>query len=288
MLFNISNSPLVVTESGVMCCDIHPHYPYLLAIGMYDGNVAVYNLQSTLEPLYMSKGGKHSECVWEIKWGKDMVDGEINFYSVSGDGRVFNWVMMQNKLALTTIMTLYLSQGDEALTSGSTELKAGPDGTDMKLKACGTCLVFHPTNTEIFLVGSEEGLIFKCSTAYSSKYLMVYKAHSLNVYRMDFNKFNTNIFASCSGDWRIKIWEDMRSEPLFVFDLGASVGDVKWAPYSSTVFAAVTSEGKVFVFDLNVNKYKPIAVQTVSKKRNKLTRLAFNQKLPFIIVSDDK
>lgn len=71
--------------------------------------------------------------------------------------------------------------------------------------------------------------------------------------------------------------------------MGASIGDVKWAPYSSTVFAAVTTEGKVFVFDLNVNKYKAICIQQiVSKKSVKLTRISFNQKLPFIIVGDDK
>lgn len=32
---------------------------------------------------------------------------------------------------------------------------------------------------------------------------------------------------------------------MCVFDLGSPVGDVKWAPYSATVFAAVTSDGKV-------------------------------------------
>lgn len=32
---------------------------------------------------------------------------------------------------------------------------------------------------------------------------------------------------------------------LFTFDLNNSVGDVAWAPYSSTVFAAVTADGKV-------------------------------------------
>lgn len=264
-----------------MCCDIHPKYPYLLAIGLYDGNVCVYNLQIGIkEPVYISQGvnGKHSECVWEIRWGPDMADGEINFYSVSSDGRVFNWVLMQNKLALTTIITLYLDK-----TVG------GPDGTDIKLRCCGTSMEFHPKNPEIFLVGTEEGLIYKCSTAYSSKYLMTYQAHYLSIYRIDFNKYNSNIFASCSGDWRVKIWEDMRTEPLFIFDLGASVGDVKWAPYSSTVFAAVTTEGKVFVFDLNVNKYKAICIQSVvSKKTNRLTRLAFNKKLPFIIVGDNK
>lgn len=36
---------------------------------MYDGNVAIYNLQHhVLEPIYLSKGvnGKHGECVWEV------------------------------------------------------------------------------------------------------------------------------------------------------------------------------------------------------------------------------
>lgn len=79
------------------------------------------------------------------------------------------------------------------------------------------------------------------------------------------------------------------SEPLFIFDLGASVGDVKFSPYSSTVLAAVTTEGKVFVFDINVNKYKAICVQqVVPRKSVKLTCIAFNHKLPFIIVGDDK
>jgi hypothetical protein len=41
----------------------------------------------------------------------------------------------------------------------------------------------------------------------------------------------------------------------------AQVGDVAWAPYSSTVFAVVTLDGKVFVFDLSINKYSAICVQ---------------------------
>lgn len=37
------------------------------------------------------------------------------------------------------------------------------------------------------------------------------------------------------------------STPMFTFDLNAAVGDVAWAPYSSTVFAAVTTDGTVSV-----------------------------------------
>lgn len=71
------------------------------------------------------------------------------------------------------------------------------------------------------------------------------------------------------------------------FDLNNAVGDVAWAPFSSTVFAAVTTEGKVYVFDLSVNKYEPICEQQAVKKAH-LTRLAFNPREPLLLVGDDK
>ena len=78
-------------------------------------------------------------------------------------------------------------------------------------------------------------------------------------------------------------------EPVFTFDLNSAVGDVAWAPYSSTVFAAVTADGKVHVFDLNVNKYEAICEQLVTpKKKTKLTHIAFNPKYPILVVGDDR
>lgn len=35
---------------------------------------------------------------------------------------------------------------------------------------------------------------------------------------------------------------------MFTYDLNSPVGDVAWSPYSSTVFAAVTTSGKVIYF----------------------------------------
>ena len=71
------------------------------------------------------------------------------------------------------------------------------------------------------------------------------------------NTFHPNIFISCSADWTVKIWDHTRKKPLMSFDLGESV-EVVWSPYSSTVFAAVTSDGKAYVFDLSLNKHEPI------------------------------
>lgn len=114
---------------------------------MYDGNVAVYNLQTNpTDPIYVSKGhGKHSDIVWEVKWGPDMQDGEINFYSISGDGRVFNWVLMQSKLAITTIITLFLDK----------DYIGGPEGNNIKLKGMPTFMIWfgysYNTHSEIII-----------------------------------------------------------------------------------------------------------------------------------------
>jgi dynein intermediate chain 1 len=62
----------------------------------------------------------------------------------------------------------------------------------------------------IFLVGTEEGRIYKCSTAYTSIFLATTDAHYMPVHQIDYNKYDASIYASCSGDWRVKIWEDNR------------------------------------------------------------------------------
>ncbi|KAJ1527147.1 hypothetical protein ONE63_008680 [Megalurothrips usitatus] len=271
------------TTSSVMTAEFHHEQVNLLAVGLYDGSVAVYDLQlSQQDPVFRSDSvhNKHCDMVWQVTWGQDTADGELNLYSVSNDGQVFNWVLTSSTLHQTTVISLVLERGTPV---------AGPDGTTLTITGCGTAIAFHPTNPKVFLVGTEEGQVFKCSTEYTSMYLLSYSAHHMPVHRIHFNYYLPDIFITCSADWRIKIWEEGRTEPLFVFDLHCSVGDVQWAPYSSTVFAAVTLDGKAHVYDLNVSRYQPICVQNiVSRKKNRLTRLAFNKKHPLIVVGDER
>lgn len=56
-------------DSGVMCLDIHPEHPYLLAVGYYDGSVGVYNVVENQEgPIHRctAKNGKHTDPVWQV------------------------------------------------------------------------------------------------------------------------------------------------------------------------------------------------------------------------------
>ena len=80
-----------------------------------------------------------------------------------------------------------------------------------------------------------------------------------------------------------------------------------WAPYSSTVFSAVTIDGRAVVFDLSVNKYNPICNQVsqyllpsfnirfnllflfqkiLSSAQGSLNSLSFNPGEPLLILGD--
>ena len=55
-------------------------------------------------------------------------------------------------------------------------------------------------------------------------------------------------------------------QPVLTFDLGNSVGDVGWSPHSSTVFAAVTTDGKVHAL-------RPLAATTCKIAKRSAERL---------------
>ena len=268
------------TDSGVMCLDFHQHHHSLLAVGCYDGTVLVFDVRNKVNrPIYSSsiRTGKHTDPVWQVHWQEEDLAKELNFFSISSDGQVASWVMSKNELKMEPVMQLKLVAN----------AKDDPEEVNLSGLAGGCCFDFNRHNEHLFIVGTEEGKIHKCSKAYSGQYLETYLGHHMAIYALKWNPFHPRVFVSCSADWTVRIWDHNNSQPILSFDLGNAVGDVAWAPYSSTVFAAVTSDGKVHVFDLAENKHEPLCEQKVVK-RAKLTHVQFNQSDPILIVGDDR
>ncbi|GMH42343.1 hypothetical protein BSKO_10262 [Bryopsis sp. KO-2023] len=271
------------TDSGVLSLDFHPQLTNLLAVGCYDGTVLVYNTQGKLnKPIYESsiQTGKHNDPVWQVLWQPNEAGKQLEFCSVSTDGSVGLWTLTKSEMVYEEAMRLRLVQ-----KTGETEMA---DTTAVGSMAGGCCLDFNKSQDFMYLVGTEEGLIHRCSKAYSSEYLNTYEGHSMAVYSVRWNYIHTRMFLSASADWTAKLWDSASPDkPIMTFDLNSPVGDVAWAPYSSTVFAAVTDEGKVHVYDLAQNKHEAMCEQLIVRKA-KLTKLVFNPKFPILLVGDDR
>jgi len=269
-------------DAGVCSIDWHPIHPAMLAVGLYDGTVLVYDVRARLKkPIYQStvRTNKHTDPVWEVRWNSDESSGTLNFFSISSDGRVSNWFLMKNKLESEEVMELKLISSSAATNED--------DETSLAGLAGGLCFDFNKQSEHLFLVGTEEGRIHKCSKAFSGQYLETYEGHSMAVYTVRWNLYHPKIFISASADWTVKMWDHTNRMPVMSFDLAQAIGDVAWAPLSSTSFAAITSDGVVHIYDLSVNRNERICYQKVVK-RAKLTHVAFNTEEPIIIVGDDR
>lgn len=100
---------------------------------------------------------KHTDPVWQVSWNPD-ISKKYNFYSISSDGRVMNWILMKNKLEPEEVIKLKL-----------TGKNSDEEATSLIGLAAGLCFDFNkdPEYKHIFIVGTEEGKIHKCSRAYS-------------------------------------------------------------------------------------------------------------------------
>ena len=68
---NISHPEYSYTiDSGVMCLDFHPKSAALLAVGLYDGSVLVYDIRNKhKKAIYTStvRTLKHTDPVWQVR-----------------------------------------------------------------------------------------------------------------------------------------------------------------------------------------------------------------------------
>ena len=76
-----------------MSLDVNPKKGYLIACGMYDGSVSIFNVRENKHTyLFNSYPTKHSEPVWSIKWMENDVEDRLRFCSIAPDGRVSQFV----------------------------------------------------------------------------------------------------------------------------------------------------------------------------------------------------
>lgn len=172
-----------------------------------------------------------------MSWQEEDLAKNLNFFSISSDGRVTLWTLGKSNLEFSDVMQLKLaSTGVEAQSEDEASL-CGLAG--------GCCFDFNKQSEHLFVVGTEEGKIHKCSKAYNSQYLETYDSHQMAVYTLRWNAFHPHVFISCSADWTVKVWDHRAKHPRMSYDLNNQVGDVAWTPWSSTTFAACTADGKV-------------------------------------------
>ncbi|KAL7891245.1 hypothetical protein AOLI_G00007210 [Acnodon oligacanthus] len=277
-------------ESGVTSLDFSASNANQLAVGMHDGSIAIYNVQSREKTPVIDSSDcahKHTGPVWEVKW-IDHERGPSGEYkgemliSVAADGRICKWFLRKG-LDCIDLMKLKRTRNDKNLL-GEKERKS--EALISRL-APGLCFTFHRNDLNIYLTGTEEGHIHKCSCSYNEQFLETYTAHRGPIYKVTWSPFCPDVFLSCSADWTIQLWRQDLLTPVLAFtSTQKAVHDVMWSPRWATVFGAV-NEGRVEIWDLGASILDPTAV-SVASPGVKLTSLLFAKETDCILVGDSE
>ena len=262
---------------------------YMLAVGGKDGTLTLYDLRKE-DALIASVSMVHSETIESLAWidrGAEKIPREA-LVSVGADGAVFLWTL-KKALEGTQVMTL---KRETKVDFGANPLRQTVTGSQNERafkKASALCLDFPDGKNNVYLVGTDDGVIHKCSTAYTEQDIEAYRSHTAPVYQVRTNPFMDEVFLSCAADWSIRLWHAKQGaiSVLQSIDLSDAVNDVEWSHLNATAFAAVADDGRVELWDLTLRPLDPIIVHFPSHQPHVArTCVRFSRNSPVVVAGD--
>ncbi|KAF8788368.1 Dynein intermediate chain 1 like protein [Argiope bruennichi] len=230
---------------GVSSVAFHPSQPHLVAVGFVGGSLAIFDLkrEANSPRSHDSKFNKcfHMDLVGEVKWQQEKIPDK--FCSVSLDGQIINWLFLLNDLFPADVVTsLRLREWPIEPPPKGLEMNLEPSqkvGENLGLNTCTTTLSVHPCDKELFLIGTETGFIHRGS--FDDKICnATYREHKDAISSVHWNPLHPRVFLSCSKDYTLQVWDHNEKNSIFDFFFENEVRDVAWAPFSSTLFAAIS------------------------------------------------
>ncbi|XP_077424536.1 dynein axonemal intermediate chain 4 [Vanacampus margaritifer] len=278
-------------HSGITAVDFSANNPDKMAVGMHDGTVAIFSVRNRESRTFLTSSidckKRHVHPVWHVTWVKqemtlseeDVVESVV---SVSEDGRVLKWLLCSHGLDGVGMLELRRIQDGIKKAEGN---KTKREGILVSTATPGLCLDFQPTDHSIYLAGTSEGVIHKCSVSNNHHYLALYQKHLCPVNHVQWSPFSPDVFLSGSADWTIQLWKEDCLTPAMGFtSIQSPVLSIRWSPLWPSVFAAIKSE-QLEIWDLNASMLDPVIVEPAPRGIN-LTSMLFARGSDCILVGD--
>ncbi|XP_047425694.1 WD repeat-containing protein 34 [Mugil cephalus] len=282
----------VHTAVTALCC--HPSQPALIAGGLYSGEVVIWDTSRTQDPVLAQTGmsaDSHREPVYQVAWVPRQKKGEFGVLSACSGGRALLWMvdLDQGGFVLNAAYALVTQQ-----VPHSTNFKARGSST-----VGVTALALSPWDPDTFLVGSEGGLLLRCS--FSSQTLAAapsegqsvtlrapavfsFRPFSGPVHSIHCSPFHRNLFMSAGTEGLVHLHSLLQANPLLSLRVSDSyIFQLQWSPTRPLVFAAATGHGEVQIFDLGRRSLRPAATIDHGGAGQAATCLAFNSQNPHLL-----
>lgn len=249
---------MMYTHSGVSTIDFSSLRPNLLAVGLNDGSVSIHNIRRQKEHPSANRIllGKHRCPVWQVRWICCRAHKVEHVVSVSTEGQFIKWNSHGNLMQID-VLKLKKNLFNAVWVSREKRPIYPKENGFVKIRAI--CFDFSPKDASTYILGTESGLLHRCSCSIGEHFLNSYLGHDAPVYQVQWSPHLNQIFISASADWTVKLWHEKIFSPTIVFRTGDKhITGVCWAPNNSTVFACASLNGSIQVWDITKSTLEPI------------------------------
>ncbi|XP_050295299.1 dynein axonemal intermediate chain 4-like [Anthonomus grandis grandis] len=247
--------------------------PNMLCVGFYNGYVCVINIASRVLNV-LAENVPSFEAVWSVVWraNMDTTKGTEQICAASDDGRVIFYTIENTKL-LQAQQMMRVAKADGKLKGYNTMRKCSNLNIPVSRYAGARFIRWHPDDPNIYLVGTNEGVVHKCSTNYLNQHLDLFLAHDGPINDLKYSPFSKKIYATCGDDWHLRIWAEGISEPLHeLFVTMMSVQAMDWSPTHSTILATIYGK-TILLWDFQRKVWKPQSeTQSPTGSRNTIVQ----------------
>lgn len=289
----------IEVDNYVMSLAFHPDEPSLLVGGTYNGEVMVWNTTAEEDSLMAQSASslstssiQHTDPIHNIMWVANKREQKVKYVilSVSGDGKILLWNL--NNL-LNSPVGGYEISGKKGGAVGCTAI-----GVLHNIQGGISVKKEPPSLESTVLVATEAGNVYKTSIkpasimeGASAKSTQVrvtlndpvnfkYEVHHGPVQQLHCSPFHRNLFLTASSDGSVKMYNANETGRIHSVTPSSSVDsyiyDAAWSPVRPFVFACVSKDSYLYIYDLEESRIKPVCTIQAGSEGAAVLSLAFN------------
>ncbi|KAG5493697.1 hypothetical protein JIQ42_02071 [Leishmania sp. Namibia] len=189
------------------------------------------------------------------------------------------------KLPLRQAAAKSAGRGKSAINGGA---GGAAEEAVLSRKCGGMCFDVCPSDTAVYIVGTEDGSVLQCSKSQTENYEFEYESHSELVYRVRWSPYSATYFLTCSADWTSRLYKvgSRKAQLRFHSVRQDAVQDVAWSHTNALIFATATAQGNAEVWTVMDAMYPRDTIEYRDHRRLSAVLFA-QQETPVLVVGDE-
>ncbi|XP_031784115.1 WD repeat-containing protein 34-like [Nasonia vitripennis] len=301
--YNLSKDNLLMStpsktleaSSCVTSLFYHPEEPSIIAAGLFNGDVLVWNLrdESSITPLQVCT---HGDLVSQVQWNLRIFNDVSALVTSSAEGYIFIHKLSVQFTQATLVKRYKIAKEKNPAEKARPHSASGSKDRAAEAGLSITCFDFSSKEANLFVVGTLCGGLYKCKLDQA-----VSVEGDENIFDPVVNEYDRhkgtvtciksaptqNIFVSCASDKEIRIYDFDQPASLKAITTESTLVQLTWCFGNPDIFLAYGAGAEIKFF--NVKTGRPLSkIMLYSENRENASCLSFNPKREMVAIGDTR